>query len=85
MEHSLLVPVSEYNNKKLLTQIITKRELPKYQAEQSPNYISDSLEKELNKKLFAIADSLVDNVLSCPRTKFSDSQIRLLDSVESRV
>ena len=52
MEQSVLVPASVFN-KSLNTQAVTKRELPKYQAEQNPTYQIDSLIKEINKKLFA--------------------------------
>ena len=59
MEKFVLVPASVYN-KSLITQLITKQELPKYQPLQNPTYQTDSLKKELNKKLFSIADSLVE-------------------------
>ena len=52
MEQSALVPASVFN-KSSNTQAVTKRELPKYQAEQNPTYQIDSLKKEINKKLFA--------------------------------
>ena len=62
------------NNKSLNTQIVTKQELPKYQAEQNPKYQIDSLKKKINKKLFAEADFLVGKILSCPRIKLSHSR-----------
>ena len=76
MEHFLLVPTSVYNsnnNKSLNAQAVTKQELIKYQAEQIPMYQIDSLKEEINKKLFSQADFLVDEVLSCPRIKLSNS------------
>ena len=48
------VPTSLYNsNKSLNTQVVTKQELPKYQADQNPTYQIDSLKTESNKKVFA--------------------------------
>ena len=64
MEQFVLVPVSVYN-KSLITQSVTKQQLPKYQPSQNPAYQVDSLKKEKNKKLFSKADSLVDKILSC--------------------
>ena len=45
-------------------------------------YPIDSLKKEINKKLFPKADSLIDKFLSCPRIKLSNSQTLILDGVE---
>ena len=45
----------------------------------------DSLKKEINKKLFSKADTLVDEILSCPRIKLSKSQTLILDGVETGV
>ena len=73
MDQLVLVPASVYN-KGLITQSITKQELPKYQPSQNPTYQIDSLKKEINKNLFSKADSLVDKKLSCPRIKLSISQ-----------
>ena len=39
----------------------------------------------MNKILFSKADSLVDNVLSCPRIKLSNSQTLILDGVDTGV
>ena len=61
--------------KSLITQSVTKQELPKYQPSQNPTYKVDSLKKEINKKLFTKADSLVDKIFSCPRIKLSNSQL----------
>ena len=82
MDQFVLVPASVYN-KSLITQSVTKQELPKYQPSQNPTYQIDSLEKEINKKLFSKADSLVDKILSSPRIKLSNSQTLILDGVET--
>ena len=73
MDQFVLVPASVYN-KSLVTQSVTKQELPKFQPSQNPTYQIDSLKKEVNKKLFSKADSLVDKILFCPRIKLSNSQ-----------
>ena len=49
MEQFVLVPASVYN-KSVTTQSATKRELPKFEAEQPPTYQIDSLKKDINKK-----------------------------------
>ena len=82
MDQFVLDPASVYN-KSLITQSVTKQELPKYQTSQNPTYQIDSLKKEINKKLFSKADSLVDKILSCPRIKLSNSQALILDGVET--
>ena len=82
MDQFVLVPASVYN-KSLVTQSVTKQELPKYQPSQNPTYQNDSLKKEINKKLISKADSLVDKILSCPRIKLSNSQTLILDGVET--
>ena len=84
MDQFVLVPASVYN-KSLITQSVTKQELPKYQPSQNPTYQIDSLKKEINKKLFTKADSLVDKILSCPRIKLSNSQTFNLDGVETGI
>ena len=80
MDQFVLVPASVYN-KSLITQSVTKQELPKYQPSQNPRYQIDSLKKEINKKFFSKADSLVDKILSCPRIELSNSQTLILDDV----
>ena len=50
-----------------------------------PNYQIDSLKKEINEKLFAKADFLVDKILCCPRIKLSNTQTLLLAGVETGV
>ena len=84
MDQFVLIPASVYN-KSLITQSVTKQELPKYQPSQNPTYQIDSLKKEINKKLFSKADSLVDKILSCPRIRLSNSQILFLDGVETGI
>ena len=76
MEQFVSFPASVYN-KSLNTQPVTKQELPKYHLSQNPTYQIDSLKKEMNKKLFAKADSLVDKNLSCLCVELSNSQVLL--------
>ena len=84
MEQLILDPASVYY-KSLITQSVTKQELPKYQPPQNSTYQSDSLKKEINKHLFSKADSLVDKLLSCPRIKLSNTQTLVLDGLETGV
>ena len=84
MGQFVLVPASVYN-KSLITQSVTKQELPKYQPSQNPTYRINSLKKEVNKKFFSKANSLVDKVLSSPRIRLSNSQTLILDGVEPRI
>ena len=55
----------------------------KYQAVQNPTYQIVSLTKELFKRLFAKADSLIEKSLSCPRIELSNLQTFLVDGVET--
>ena len=84
MEQLVSVPASVYN-KSLNTQSVTKEELRKYQPLQKSTYQIDLLQKELIKRLFAKADSLVDKTLSCPRIKVSICQTLNLNGVETGV
>ena len=84
MDQFVLVPASVYN-KSLITQSVTKQELPKYQLSQNPSYKINSLKKEINKKIFSKADSLVDKILSSPRIKLSNSETLFLEVVETRI
>ena len=84
MEQFVLVPASVYN-KSVTTQSITKQELPKYKAEQPFTYQNDSLKKDINKKLFGKADTLIDNILSCSRIKLSNLKTIILDGVDTGV
>ena len=79
-----LVPASVYN-KSLKTRSVAKQELPKYQRLQNPACQIESLKKQMNKQLFAKADSLVDKSLSCPRIKLSYSELFTLESVETTI
>ena len=58
MEQFVLVPASVYN-KSVTTQSATKQELQKYKAERPPTYQIDALKRDLNKKLFVKADTLI--------------------------
>ena len=82
MEQFVLVPASVYN-KSVTGQSVTKQELPKYKTEQPPTYQIDSLKRDINKKLFVKADTLVDKILSCCRIKLSNSQTIVLDGVDT--
>ena len=84
MDQFVLAPASVYN-KSLVTQSVTKQELPKFQPSQNPTYQIDSVKKEINKKLFSKGDSLVDKILSSPRIKLSNSETIILDGVESDI
>ena len=78
MEQFVLVPASVYNNS-VTTQSVTRQELPHFKAEQPPSYQIDSLKRDINKKLFGNADSLIDKILSCSRIKLSNSQTKFLE------
>ena len=84
MDQFVLVPPSVYN-KSLITQSVTKQELPTYQPSQNPTHQVDSPKKEINKILFSTADSLVDKTLSCPRIKLSNSQSLISDGVQTGI
>ena len=82
IEQFVLLPASVYN-KNLIIQSVTKQDLPKDEPSQNFTYQIDSHKKEINKKLFSEADPLVDKILSCQRTKLSNSQTLILDGVET--
>ena len=84
MDQFVLVLASVYN-KSLITQSVTKQELSKYQPSQNHTYRIDSPKKEINKKLFSKADSLVDKIFSCPCIKLSNSETLILDGVETGI
>ena len=84
MEQFVLVPASVYN-KSVTTQSVTKQELPKYKTEQPPTYQIDSLKKDIKKKVFGKADTLIDKSLACSRIKFSNSQTIIFDGVDTVV
>ena len=81
MEQLVLFPASVYN-KSVTAHSVTKQELPKYKAEQPPTHQIDSLKRDINKKLFGKADTLIDKILSCSRIKLSYSQTINLDGVD---
>ena len=83
MEQFVLVPASLYN--KLNTKPTYKVELPKYQPQQTSSSHIDTLKKDVNKKLFTKADSLIDKLLISPRIKLSQSDTIVLDGVDSGV
>ena len=84
MEQFVLVPASASVYKRnWINQLVTKQEFPKYQPSQSPKHYIDSVKREINKKLFSKADSLVDKTLFCPRIKLSSSQTLILYGVET--
>ena len=88
MDQFLIVPASVYN-KSLITQSVTKQELPKYRALQNPTYQIDPLQ-EIKRKLFAKADSLVGKILSRPRIKVPSTYQHhpkrlILDDVETGI
>ena len=62
---------------------LLQTELPKYKVEQPPTYQIDSLKRDINKKLFGKADTLIDKILSCSRIKLSYSQTIILDGVDT--
>ena len=64
-------------------QSLTKQELPKYKAEQPLTYQIDSLKRDINKKLFGKADTLIDKILSCSSIKLSNSQIKFLNGADT--
>ena len=68
MEQFVLVPASVYN-KSVTTQSVTKQELPKFKTEQPRTYQIDSLKREINKKMFGKADTLIDKIFYCSRIK----------------
>ena len=80
MEQFVLVRVS-LCNKSLISLLVTKPDFPKYEPSQNPTYQIDSLKKEINRKFFSKAGSLIDKILSCPRITLSNSQTLLLDGV----
>ena len=82
MDQFVLVPISAYNN--LNTTPLVEQDLPKYQPLQTPTSKTDSLKKEINKKLGnKNADSLIDKLLSSPRITISSSNDIILDGRET--
>ena len=69
----------------MTTQSATKQELPKYKVEQPPTYQIDSLKRDINKKLFGKADTVIDKILSCSRIKLPNSQTIISNAVDTGV
>ena len=84
MEQFILVPASFYN-KSLITQLVRRRGIQKYQPLQNPAHQNDSLKKEVNKTMVARADTLVDKDLCCPPIRLSKSQTSKIDVVQTDV
>ena len=78
MEQFVRVPASVYNKS---AQSVTKQELPKYKAEQTPTSQIDSI--NLKKKLCTVP--LIDKILYCSRIKLSNSQTIILDGADTGV
>ena len=85
MEQFVLVPASLLNKLNTTKSTTLKVDLPKYQPQQIPTSQVDSLKKDINKKLFAKADSLVDKLLASPRIKLSLSNTIVLDGTDTGV
>ena len=86
MRQFVLAATSVYK-KSLITQSVTKQELLEYKSLQNPTYQIDSVEEDMNKKLFSKADSSssVDKVLSYPGIKLSNWQRLILVGVETGI
>ena len=85
MEQFVLVPASLLNKLNTTKSTTLKVDLPKYQPQQNPTSQVNSLKKDINKKLFAKADSLVDKHLASPRIKLSLSNTIVLDGTDTGV
>ena len=84
MEQFVDFPASVYK-KSETTQSVTKQELPKYKAKKPPTYQIGSLKRDINKKLFGKADTLIDKISYCSSMKLSNSQTIRLDGVDTGV
>ena len=85
MEQFVLVPISVYNSNLEKPTVVTKKELPSYQSVEKLKYQIESVKKDMNKDLFANADSLLDKVLSSPRKKPSTPNFLILDGTDTGV
>ena len=85
MEQFVLVPASLLNKLNTTKSTTLKVDLHKYQPQQTHTSQVDSLKKDINKKLFAKADSLVDKLLASPRIKLSLSNSIVLDGTDTGV
>ena len=84
MEQFVLVSLSVYNSSNSPT-LVTKQELPKYKADQSPRYERSTVKKEIKQHLISFASPLLNEILECPRIKLSKSGAVILDGIESGV
>ena len=84
MDQFVLVPASVFI-KSVTTLSVTKQKLPKFKAEQPPTYQIHSLKRDINKKLFGKADTIIDKILSCSRIKLSNAQAIILNGVDTGV
>ena len=85
MEQFVLVPASLLNKLNTTKSTTLKVDLPKYQPQQTPTAQVDSLKKDINKRLFAKANSLVDKLIASPRIKLSFSNTIVLDGTDTGV
>ena len=85
MEQFVLVPASLLNKLNTTKSTTLKVDLPKYQPQQTPTAQVDSLKKDINKRLFAKANSLVDKPIASPRIKLSLSNTIVLDGTDTGV
>ena len=69
MEQFVFLPASVYN-KSVTAQSDTKQEIPNYKAEQPPTSQIDSLKRDINNKLFGIADDLKTRFYPVPASGF---------------
>ena len=84
MEQFVLVSLSVYNSSNSPT-LVTKQELPKYKADQTPRYERSTVKKEIKQHLISSASPLLNEILECPRIKLSKSSALILDGIESAV
>ena len=84
MERIVLFQASVYN-KSVTTQSVAKQELPKCKAEQPPTCQIDSLNRDIDKKVFGKADILMDKTLCRFRIKLPNSQTIILNGVDTGV
>ena len=85
MEQFVLVPASLLNKLNTTKSTTLKLDLHKFQPQQTPTSQVDSLKKDISKKLFAKADSLVDKLLASPRIKLSLSNTIVLNGTDTGV
>ena len=85
MKQFVLAPASFLNKQNTTKSTTLKKDLPKYQPQQTPTSQVDSLKKDITKKLFAKADSLVNELLASPRIKLSLSNTIVVDGIDTGV